>query len=84
MAPGLPGKTLFPKSWSREQIMHNASDVATDPSLRWVQQTGKAGADFTKNGAAVRFYVDGVRDGVGMRVLIEPSGEGIITSFPLR
>lgn len=63
--------------------IHNASDIATDPSLGWVQLTGKAGADFTKNGALLRFYVDGVRDGVGMRVIIEPSGEGIITSFPL-
>lgn len=83
MPPGLPGKTLFPRSWSPQQIMHNASDVATDPSLRWVQQRGKAGADFTKNGDPVRFYVDGVRDGVNIRVIIEPSGEGIITAFPI-
>lgn len=43
MPPGLPGKSLFPKSWSSQQIMQNASDIATDPSLKWVQQTGKAG-----------------------------------------
>lgn len=63
--------------------MHHVSDIATDPSLTWVQQTGKLGAEFTKNGAPVRFYVDGVRDGVPMRVIIEPGGEGIITGFPL-
>ena len=62
--------------------MHNVSDVATDPGLQWVQQAGKMGADFTKNGAPVRFSVDGVRDGVSMRVIIEPGGEGIITGFP--
>jgi hypothetical protein len=72
----LSGKTLFPRGWSSQQIMHNASGIATDPSLSWVQQTGKAGADFTKNGDAVRFYMDGVRDGVHMRVIIEPGGRG--------
>jgi len=30
MPPGELGNTLFPKSWSPEQIMHNVSDVATD------------------------------------------------------
>ncbi len=83
MPPGEAGNTLFPSSWSPGQIMHNVSDIATDPSLTWVQQTGKLGADFTKNGAPVRFYVDGVRDGVPMRVIVEPGGEGIITGFPL-
>jgi hypothetical protein len=63
--------------------MHNVSDIATDPGLRWVQQTGKAGAEFTKNGAPVRYFVDGVRDGVPIRVIVEPGGEGIITAFPL-
>lgn len=83
MPPGEAGNTLFPSSWSPGQIMHNVSDIATDPSLTWVQQTGKLGADFTKNGAPVRFYVDGVRDGVPMRVIVEPGGEGIISGFPL-
>lgn len=83
MPPGEAGNTLFPSSWSPGQIMHNVSDIATDPSLTWVQQTGKLGADFTKNGAPVRFYMDGVRDGVPMRVIVEPGGEGIIFGFPL-
>lgn len=68
MPPGEPGNSLFPSNWSGEQIMHNVSDVATDPSLTWVQQTGKLGAEFTKNGAPVRFFVDGVREGVNIRV----------------
>jgi hypothetical protein len=83
MPPGQPGNTLFPSSWSPQRIMHNVSDVATDPGLQWVQQTGKLGAEFTKNGAPVRYLVDGVRDGVPMRVIVEPGGEGIITGFPL-
>jgi hypothetical protein len=58
------------------------SDIATDPTLQWVQQTGKAGSLFTKAGAPTRFYVTGVRDGVGIKVIVEPAGEGIITAFP--
>jgi RHS repeat-associated protein len=83
MYPGLPGKTLFPRSWSSGRIMHQVSDIATDPNLKWIQQTGKPGAQFTKKGDPVRFYVDGVRDGTTIRVVIEPGGEGIITAFPL-
>lgn len=82
MPPGEPGNTLFPKDWSADQIMHNVSDVATDPSLEWVQQTGKLGAQLTKNGDPVRFFVDGIRGGIPMRVIVEPCGEGIITGFP--
>jgi RHS repeat-associated protein len=83
MPPGEPGNTLFPSDWSAEQIMHNASDIATDPSLQWQQLTGRAGADFTRAGDPVRYAVEGVRDGVKMRVIIEPGGEGIITAYPV-
>jgi hypothetical protein len=47
-----------------------------------VQQTGKAGSLFTKSGAPTRFFVIGVRDAVGIKVIIEPAGEGIVTAFP--
>ncbi|HSP03717.1 MAG TPA: EndoU domain-containing protein, partial [Acidimicrobiales bacterium] len=82
MPPGQPGKTLFPDTWSADQIMHHVSDIATDPSYTWVQQTGKPGAEFTRNGDPVRYFVDGVRDDVPVRVILEPGGEGIVTAFP--
>jgi hypothetical protein len=50
MPPGEPGNTLFPGNWSAEQVMHNASDIATDPSLQWRQLTGRAGAEFHSGG----------------------------------
>ncbi len=50
MWPGAPGKTPFPQGWSADQIMHHVSDIATDPGLQWIQQTGKAGSLFTKAG----------------------------------
>ncbi|MFI7068488.1 EndoU domain-containing protein, partial [Kribbella sp. NPDC050124] len=82
--PGKPGKTVFPKRWSDDKVMSEISDIATDPTLTWVQQTGPAGADFTRAGDPVRYYVDGIRDGIEIRVILEPSGEGIITGYPLR
>jgi len=33
--PGNNGKTAFPKSWSSNKIMHNISDISTDPELLW-------------------------------------------------
>jgi hypothetical protein len=81
--PGQPGKNPFPQGWSGDRIMHHVSDIATDPSLTWVQQTGKAGSLFTKAGDPARFFVIGEREGVRIKVILEPAGEGIITAFPL-
>jgi RHS repeat-associated protein len=80
--PGLPGKTPFPENWSDEEIMHNISDVATDPSLPSVQQTGRPGSLYTRSGAPSRSFVIGTRGGLRIRVVIEPAGEGIITAHP--
>ncbi|MGY4109899.1 hypothetical protein FB379_103168 [Aeribacillus composti] len=30
----MPG-TGNPKNWSAERVMHNVSDIATDPTLKW-------------------------------------------------
>ena len=35
MWPGGPGKTPFPRGWNADKIMHEASDIVTDPSLTW-------------------------------------------------
>jgi hypothetical protein len=81
--PGALGKTPFPQGWSGEQIMHSVSDIATDPALTWVQQTGQAGSLFTRAGDPARFFVIGERAGVQIKVILEPAGEGIITAFPM-
>ncbi|WP_176440059.1 RHS repeat-associated core domain-containing protein [Haloechinothrix alba] len=83
MSPGKPGKSIFPQDWSREKIMHNISDVATDPASSWQQQTGAVGARFTRKGKPVRFEVGGRRDGVNIEVIVEPDGEGIVTGYPV-
>jgi hypothetical protein len=78
--PGAPGKTAFPQGWSGDQVMHHISDIATDPALKWVPQTGSGGW-FTKAGNPARFSVEGVRDRTNIKVILEPAGEGIITAF---
>ena len=78
-----PGNSLFPSDWSSGQIMNNVSDIATDPSLQWQQLTGRAGAEFTGAGDPVRYAVEGIRDGVMTRIILEPGGEGIITAYPV-
>jgi hypothetical protein len=63
--------------------MNDVSDVATDPSLQWIQQTGRPGAWFTNAGDPTRWYVIGDRGGVTIKVVLEPAGEGIITAHPV-
>jgi hypothetical protein len=86
-----PSGTILTTGWRRipptrvghsPPRMHNISDIATDPTLARVQQTGPAGSLFTNAGNPARFAVTGVRDGVQIRVIIAPAGEGIITGYP--
>jgi hypothetical protein len=82
MSPGEPGNSLFPGDWSAAKIMNGVSEVAIDPANEWIQQTAQAGAEFTRAGDPVRFAVNGIYDGLKMRVIVEPGGEGIITGRP--
>jgi hypothetical protein len=77
---GLTGKkSMFPITWSNDKIMHAISDVATNN--RWVQQTGTLGATHTKSGQLVRYKIEGVYNGVKMRVIT--TADEIITAFPI-
>ena len=63
--------------------MHRVSDIATDPKLSWIQKTGPLVAAYTNRGRLVRFVVFGERNGVRVKVVLEPGGEGIITGHPV-
>lgn len=76
------GKREFPKSWDDNEIMNEISDVATSPDSVWTQQPRTPGSKLTKSGKPVRWKVEGVRDGVNIRVIMEPDGVGIVTAFP--
>ena len=73
-------KTMFPMSWSNNKIMNAISEVAT--SNQWVQQTGRAGATHTRSGQLVRYKIEGVYNGVKMRVIT--TTENIITAYPIK
>jgi filamentous hemagglutinin len=62
--PGGPGKSVFPENWSASKIMDTVSDIATDPSI---SETVQAGGRIVKNGS---------RDGIDIRVVIEPASKG--------
>jgi hypothetical protein len=81
----LPGGTgsLFPGDWSSDEIMNAISDIATDPQYDWQQTSGIPGSLYTRAGGASRFAVDGTYNGLTIRVVIEPAGEGIITGYPV-
>ena len=70
-----PDKTEFPVDWSDDKILHNASDVATDPSS--TSGVGKWDSP----------YVTGTREGIDIRVDLYPVthsqfGGKISTAYP--
>ena len=80
-ANGVTGKkSMFPANWSGEKIMHAVSDVAVNNP--WVQVSGRAGAQFTKSGAPVRYAVQGYYEGVRIKVIT--TAKDIITAFPIK
>ena len=66
---GRPGKSEFPAGRSDDSIIHDISDIATDPSLP--SRAGRGG----------RTVTDGTRNGVEIRVIQERDGD-IVTGFP--
>jgi hypothetical protein len=82
--PGQPGKTVFPRGWDTDKILDSIVDVATSPNSVRTQQTGRAGALYTRNGDPSRWKVEGVVDGVNIRVIYEPATDRIVTGFPYR
>ncbi len=69
--PCLSGKTPFPESWSGARIMHEISDVATDPAA-WNNAVAQGG----------RTVLDGVRDGVEIHVIVDSNTGEIISGYP--
>ena len=65
---GFPKKSEFPASWSDDQIMHNISDVATDPAS--VFRPGRGGDVFGT----------GTRGGIDIEVLLR--NDEIWTGYP--
>jgi filamentous hemagglutinin len=79
--PGQPGKTPFPQGWSGDQIVHNVTDIITDPSTKWFAQTG-TGGNFTASGKPAKWISWEVREGIQVRVVFEPATGRVPTAFP--
>jgi hypothetical protein len=69
--PGNPGKTPFPQGWSGDKIMHEVSDIATDP-IAW-QNAVPQGS---------RTVLTGTRGGVDIRVIVDTNTGEIISGYP--
>ncbi|MEE9964910.1 MAG: EndoU domain-containing protein, partial [Propionicimonas sp.] len=69
--PGGPGKSPFPQSWSGDRIMHEISDIATDP-VAWRGAVPQGG----------RTVLTGTRDGVDIRVVVDTRTGEIVTGYP--
>lgn len=80
--PGQPGKSVFPQGWDTDKILDSVADVVTSPNSTWTQQTGRPGALLTNAGDPVRWKIEGVVDGVNIRVIYEPATDKIVTGFP--
>lgn len=83
MFPGKPTKTIFPKTWSGDKIMHEVADIATDPKLVWKQMTGVPGTLYTKGKKPAKFEVVGVKDGVEIKVVFKPATSEFVTAHPI-
>ncbi|NED97100.1 EndoU domain-containing protein [Phytoactinopolyspora alkaliphila] len=66
---GFPNKSEFPADCSDDRIMHEISDIATDPSLAW--RAGNRPGDI---------FVSGTRDGIDTEVLIR--NNQVCTGYP--
>ena len=81
MYPGQPGKPTYPQSWTENQILLNVGDVVTSPTTQWYAQTGTGGMT-TAAGKPARWVAWETRDGVSIRVVLEPATGRTVTAFP--
>lgn len=84
--PGVHGKNAFPKEWTAHKIMKVASQIVVNPSTNW-EPTIPTDATLEKarilhKHINTRWKAKFMVDEVEVNVIIEPSGEGIITSHP--
>ena len=68
---GKDGKSWFPQDWSDERIMHEVSDIITDPAIPWYPN---------KNEGRLEAFAE--RDGVTIKIVTD--GSDIITAYPVK
>ena len=84
--PGVSGKNAFPKEWTAQKIMKVTSQIVVNPSTNWkttiptdaTLEKARQQHEHIRTRWKAKFMVDEVE----VNVIVEPSGEGIITSHP--
>ena len=71
--PGGDDKSVFPEGWTPDRIMHEVSDVVTDPGVTWNKNRMVGGVQ--------RYEAIAERDGVLIKVVTD--GKDIITAYPI-
>jgi len=70
---GMPGKSEFPASWSDDRVLHEVSDIATDPAVTWSRPDARGYVTTTK-----------MVDGVNVKVVYDTVNKRIVTGFPTK
>ena len=73
--PAIGKKTPFPSQWSPGKIMDIVSDIATEP-------TGKK--ILSMRGSDSRQVIEMVKDNTKIRVVLDETGNNIITGYPIK
>ena len=68
---GIPGKSEFPPGWSDDQILHEITDVLTDPKSVW-----------TKPDKRGYITTTGTRNGIDIQVVYDTNKGRIVSGYP--
>jgi hypothetical protein len=77
---GIGYKRHFPQDWSEEKILRCVTSIANDPILPRKQITAKSGMWLPR---PPKFIIEGTREGIPIRVVVEPDDRGILTAYPI-
>jgi hypothetical protein len=70
----------FPADWTKEKILVCAQSIVADSKNPRREITGQVKSMLTR---PHKFIVDGVYEGIRIRVVIEPDDRGILEAYPL-
>jgi hypothetical protein len=70
----------FPEDWSDDKILRNVTSILNDPESQRMKITSKKGGALRKT---PKYFVDGIREGKKIRVVVEPDDRGILTAYPI-
>ncbi len=88
--PGKTGKSVFPRHWDGLKVKQYITEVANAPETQWnpstgtLEQNGKRPDSFSNLGKRNdRIVGTGEKEGVLIKVVVEPNIGEIITGFPI-